>query len=105
MTTWFPNLKNIIPEVVSALLMASIGIETLGLPLACSLFIVNAVLLRFIWNSSILIHGFGHVLLTAIIDKKLSFIKISNLLKNRNLFDILRSLILFIPVFIPGSNA
>ena len=105
MKTWLPNLRNIIPEVVTALLMASIGIEPLGLPLVGSLFLINAVLLRFIWNSSILIHGFGHVLVTAILDKKLSFIKISNLLENRNLFDTLRSLIPFSPVFIPFINS
>lgn len=101
----FPNLINIIPEVVTALLMASIGVRTLGLPLACSLFLVNAVLLRFIWNSSILIHGFGHVLLTAIVDNNFSFVKISNLLENRKLFDILKSLIPFSPVFIPFINS
>ena len=104
MTILFPNFINIIPEVVTGLLMASIGVGNLGLPLACLLFLVNAVLLRFIWNTSILIHGFGHVFLTAVIDKKLSFIRISNLLENRNLFDILRSLIPFSPVFIPFIN-
>lgn len=105
MTILFPNLRNIIPEVVTALLMASIGVGPLGLPLACSLFLVNAVFLRSIWNISILIHGFGHVLLTAIIDKKLSFIKISNILENRKPFDTLRSLIPFSPVFIPFINS
>ncbi|MEH1809781.1 hypothetical protein [Nostoc sp.] len=104
MKIWFPSLRNIIPEVMTALLMAS-EVEHLGLYLTCSLFLVNAVLLRFIWNSSILIHGFGHVLLTAILDKKLSFFKISNILENRNLFNTLRSLIPFSPIFIPFINS
>lgn len=104
MTILFSNFKNIIPEVMTALLMVSIGIETLGFPVACLLFLVNAVLLRFIWNSSILIHGFGHVLLTATVDKKFSFIRLSNLLENRNLFDTLKSLIPFSPIFIPFIN-
>ena len=101
MTILFLNFIDIIPEVVTALLMGFIGVGHLSLPVICSLFLLNAVLLRFIWNGSILIHGFGHVFLTATIDKELSFIKISNLLENRNLFDILRSLIPFSPVFIP----
>lgn len=101
---WFPTLKNIIPDVVTALLMASIGIGSLGFTLTCSLFLVNAVLLRFVWNSSLLIHGFGHVLLTATADKQLSFIKISNILENRSLSDTLKSLIPFSPVFIPFIN-
>jgi len=104
MTVWFTTLRNIIPEVVTVSLMASIGIGTLGLPLTCSLFLVNAVLLRFIWINSILIHGFGHVLLTAIVDKKISFIRISNILENKKLSDTLKSLIPFYPVFIPFIN-
>ncbi len=98
------NTTNVIPEVVTALLMASMGIGTLGLPLACSLFLVSTVLLRFVWNSSILIHGLGHVLLTATVDRNLSFIKISNILENRNLADTFKSLIPFSPVFIPLIN-
>lgn len=66
---------------------------------------MNAVILRFIWNSSILIHGFEHVFLTAAIDQKLSFIKTCNLVENRNLFDILRSFIPFSLIFIPLINS
>ena len=64
-------------------------------------FFINAMLLRFLWNMSILVHGFGHVLLTATVDNKFSFIKLSNLLENRNIVDILKSFIPFSPVFIP----
>lgn len=98
------STTNVIPEVVTALLMTSMGIENLGLPLTCWLFLVNAVLLRFVWNSAMLIHGLGHVLLTATVDRNFSFIRIFNILENRTLADTFKSLIPLSPIFIPLIN-
>lgn len=104
MAIWFPNFRNIIPEVVTALLMISIGIQTLELPQKCLLFAVNAVMFRLLWNSSILIHGFGHVVCTAIVARSPAFMKISNLFEHRNLSDTFKSLLPINPVFIPLLN-
>jgi hypothetical protein len=101
MAIWYPILKTVIPEMATFLLMASIGVATFGFPTACLLFLVSAALLRLVWNSAILIHGLGHVLVIAAVDKQPSFIKFANLLENRSPVDILNSLIPFKPVFIP----
>jgi hypothetical protein len=51
-----------------------IGIDRSDPILTCGLFSICALLLRMIWNSSILIHGLGHVVLTAIVDRDPHFI-------------------------------
>jgi hypothetical protein len=101
MAIWLVIFKNSLPESIAASIMLWIGIENLNLPLICLLFIACSVLLRFAWNLAILIHGLGHVLLTAIVDRDLAFINTSNLLEHRNISDLLRSLIPFNPIFLP----
>ena len=63
--------------------------------------LLSAFLLRVIWNISILIHGSGHVLVTAILDRDLSFINTTNIFENRNLPSTLKSCIPFSPIFFP----
>ncbi|WP_295613461.1 hypothetical protein [Chamaesiphon sp. GL140_3_metabinner_50] len=65
------------------------------------LFIACSIILRFAWNLAILIHGFGHVLLTSIVDRDPASIDTSNILEHRNISDIFRSLIPAHPIFIP----
>lgn len=62
-------------------------------------FFTIAILIRFILNSAIVIHGLGHVLTTAIVDRKLSFINLVNILENRTLCDIFKSLVPFNLIF------
>ena len=94
-------IKESLPESIAVLMMLWMGIETSNPLLICLLFIACSVLLRFSWNLAILIHGLGHVLLTAIVDRDLTFINTSNILEHRNVSDLLRSLITFNPIFLP----
>ena len=80
MTIWLVIFKNLLPESIATLIMLWLGIESFNPPLVCLLFVACSVLLRFAWNLAILIHGLGHVLLTAIVDRELAFINKSNLL-------------------------
>ena len=93
--------KNSLPESIAALMMLWIGIDSLNPPLVCLLFVACSVLLRFVWNIAILLHGFGHVFLTAIVDRDLAFINISNILEHRNIADLLISLIPGYSIFLP----
>ncbi len=93
--------KNLLPESIAILMMLWIGIDRFNPPLVCLLFIACSILLRFAWNLAILIHGFGHVFLSAIVDRELAFINIPNILEHRNVSDLLRSLIPAHPIFIP----
>ena len=93
--------KNLLPESIAALMILWMGVESFNPPLVCLLFIICSVLLRFAWNLAILLHGCGHVLLTAIVDRDLTFINKSNILEHRNRSDLLRSLIPGNPIFLP----
>ncbi len=93
--------KNLLPESIAALIMFGMGIDRFNPPLVCLLFIICSVLLRFAWNIAILLHGFGHVFLNAIVDRDLAFINKSNLLEHRNIPDLIRSLIPCNPIFSP----
>jgi hypothetical protein len=93
--------KNLLPESIAALIMFGMGIDRFNPPLVCLLFIICSVLLRFAWNLAILLHGFGHVLLTAIVDRDLAFINTSNIFEHRKRSDLLRSLIPAYPIFLP----
>ncbi len=63
--------------------------------------IIVCLLSRVIWNVAIIIHGLGHVLLTAILDRDLSFIKASNILENRSLLNVAKSCVPFASTFFP----
>ncbi|MBD3886626.1 hypothetical protein IFO70_33720 [Phormidium tenue FACHB-886] len=95
------TLRNWFPEFITASILTFAGLETSSPALICLLFLVSAVVLRATWNSAILIHGLGHVLLIAIVDRDSSFIKSINILENRTLSDTLKSLIPFQPIFLP----
>ncbi|GAP94296.1 hypothetical protein [Leptolyngbya sp. NIES-2104] len=97
----FAIIYNLVPEVIIVLMMVSAGIRMPSLLLLSSFFLISAFLLRFIWNSAILIHGLGHTLLTAIFDQDLYFITGKNILENRTSLDVLRSCAPFSSVFLP----
>ena len=92
--------KNAIPELIIALvLLPSLSASTLFSAWASCL--LGAFLIRVIWNISILIHGLGHVLTTASLDRNLSFVNIENILEHRSLRSTLASCIPFFPIFLP----
>jgi hypothetical protein len=97
-------IRNLIPEFIAASIVGWIGIDRSDLILSCGLFLICALLLRISWNSSILIHGLGHVLLTAIVDRDPHFIKATNILEHRTPASILKSLIPFQPIFSPFQS-
>jgi hypothetical protein len=68
MTIWLVIFKNSLPESIAASMMLWMGIESLNPPLVCLLVIGCCLLLRFVWNLAILIHGLGHVLVAAIVE-------------------------------------
>ena len=68
------------------------------------LFFAVVVTLRAIWNSAILIHGLGHSIAIAIVDRQLDRLQISNILEHRSAAAVIKSLLPFQPIFIPGAN-
>jgi hypothetical protein len=95
------TLRNWIPEFITAAILSLAGIEISNPALICLAFLLGTFLLRAIWNSAILIHGLGHVCIISIVDRDLSFIKAKNILENRGLVRILKSLLPFNSIFIP----
>jgi hypothetical protein len=105
--TWLSlkNIRNIVPdilpEVISTVSAISIS-KNLELLTFCCLFTAIAILIRLIWNSAILIHGLGHVSAIAIVARRLAAFSISNILEHRSIGTILKSMLPFNPIFIPG---
>ena len=102
MKPYFVIFKHSIPELIVALTFVLVYPNLLSPVLAGSTFLLSAFLLRVIWNISALIHGLGHVLVTAILDWDSSFINPTNILENRDLPSLLKSCIPFSPIFFPG---
>ncbi len=98
-------MKNILPEIIAICVVAFIGIENSNLQLVFSLYLGTALILRFVWNSAILIHELGHAVAISAIDRDrqptLRFNNISDLLKAGNNPNALSSLIPGAPIFIP----
>jgi hypothetical protein len=87
-------LNNIIPELIASFLILFFDRDRTFLS-----FLFIAIPIRFLLNSAIVIHGLGHVLTTAIVDRNLSFINLVNILENRTIEDILKSIVPFYPIF------
>lgn len=98
-------MKNIFPEIIAICVVAFIGIENPNLQLVFSLYWGTALILRFGWNSAILIHELGHAVAISTIDRDrqsaLRINNISDLLKAGNNPNTLSSLIPGAPIFIP----
>ena len=94
------KLLNIIPEAIALLIVLS-QTHSAGLFYICSLLLFYAVILRFIWNSAIMVHGFGHSVAIAWLDRDLSALNLTNILEARSVTDILRSLFPGRSIFIP----
>jgi hypothetical protein len=97
--------KNLAPEFIAISVMLWMGIEPCKeYSYLWILFLLNAIFLRFIWNAVLAIHGLGHVLVIAVADQKYSYFSISNILENRNISTIFKSLFPLCPIFIPVFN-
>ena len=94
-------MKNFIPEIISLGVAIFLGNEDQNWLMVCLIYLAITVLLRLIWNSAILIHGFGHAVAIATI-KQHGVVKISDILEHRSFKSILQSLIPGAPIFIPG---
>ena len=99
-------MPNPIPEAISATSFAIAILivfnNTNGeFTLNCGLLLVYSVLIRLVWNSAIAIHGLGHTLAIACVDRQLSVLNLTNVLEHRSIVNILKSLLPFQSIFIP----
>ena len=105
MQKYFESLKllNIIAESI-ALLIVILATDTKELLDICALLLVCSVILRFVWNSAIVVHGLGHTIAIAVLDRDLSALNLTNVLENRSLTNILKSILPFQQIFIPTPS-
>ena len=96
-------LNTVLPEVLTIFTITLINIDNLDCISSLLLFLILSILFRLIWNSAILIHGLGHTIAIAIVDKQLSTLNVTNILEHRSLGDICKSLLPFHPIFTPLS--
>ena len=96
-------MSNIVFESISAFVCILIGKE-LCLLATIKLFLVITIILRLIWNGAILTHGLGHSLAIAAIDQQPEFLQVSNILEHRSIQAVLKSLLPFNSIFIPGIS-
>ncbi len=101
---WLLIVSHFIPEAIATLLIGTNTIETGNFGLGCSLFLTYSFLLRLAWNSAILIHGWGHSMAIAAVERQLSVLNLTNILEHRSLKSTLKSLLPFHPLFIPSNN-
>ena len=97
-------MNRILFEAASALLCLFLGHHESLTSKSC-LFFATTIVLRAIWNTAILIHGLGHTITIAFIDRKISTLKISNILEHRSCKSILSSLIPFNSIFMFSSDS
>jgi hypothetical protein len=91
---------NIIPEAI-ALTIVFNTVQTTGLFYICSSLIIYSLILRFIWNSAIIVHGLGHTIAIALADRELSAFSLTNILENQSIEAVLISLLPGNQIFIP----
>ena len=94
------KLLNIIPEAIAILAIFNI-LVTKSLLHICLLWLICSVTFRFIWNSAIIVHGLGHTIAIALIDRQLSIINSTNILEHQSISSIFKSLLPFNYIFIP----
>jgi hypothetical protein len=61
-------------------------------------FLLSAVIIRLVWHIGIIIHGLGHSITYALIERKISIINLENILEHRHPTDILCSLLPLTPI-------
>jgi hypothetical protein len=98
------NWKNAVPEAVAAAIVTFFSLNNFEFPVRCLLFLLLTLLLRLVWNGAILIHGLGHAIAIATIDRQPDALNIVNILEHRSIAATLQSLLPFSPIFIPGGD-
>ena len=99
-SAWLSKLSSIVPEAIASIIILNTA-QTRELSYTCLLLIVYSLILRFIWNSAIIIHGLGHTIAIALADRELSVINSTNILEHQPINRILKSLLPFNRIFIP----
>ena len=94
-------LYKIIPEAIAILFISSNNTELISIPFKCLLLLSYSLSTRLAWQSAIIIHGLGHTATIAIADKDLSIFNPTNILEDRPIVTILKSLLPFHPIFFP----
>lgn len=97
---WKASLQKLLPEAIAIFLVAT-TVDTDGILTKCWLLLIYSVYLRLIWNSAIILHGLGHTIAIATIDRQLSVLNLNNILEHRRLQAIVKSLLPFNQIFIP----
>ena len=104
MSSYFKVFKNLLPEVITAFVFVLAGASSIN-GVAVHIGLLSACGLRIIWNSAVVVHGLGHVLVTAILDRNLYFIRISNILENRSFQELLKSCVPGNSIFLPWIDS
>ncbi|WP_052055423.1 hypothetical protein [Myxosarcina sp. GI1] len=99
MLIWFLIIQNIVPEAISILFIIINSINS-GIS-SIYLFFCYSIFLRLVWNSAIILHGLGHTLAIAFVNRQLNNINLNNILEHRSIRDIFKSLLPFNQIFIP----
>ena len=97
-------LQTVIPEGIAAVLAVSSGIAIGDIGWGWLLLPVYSLLLRGVWNSSLFIHGLGHTLAIALVDRQPSSLNLTNILEHRSVSATIKSLFPFQTVCIPGLD-
>ncbi|MDV2990376.1 MAG: hypothetical protein N4J56_000030 [Chroococcidiopsis sp. SAG 2025] len=100
----FSFFKNVFPEVTAAALITVVSTDNFNFPLNFLLSLSSATLLRLVWNGAIFIHGLGHAIAIATLDRQPNVLCLVNILEHRSIAATLRSLLPFQPIFIPGCD-
>ncbi|PSM51046.1 hypothetical protein C7Y66_00725 [Chroococcidiopsis sp. CCALA 051] len=101
---FFSSSKTVLPEVAAAALVPLISSANFNSSLGFFLFLSSATLLRLVWNGAIFIHGLGHAIAIATLDRQPNALNIVNILEHKSIAVTLRSLLPFQPIFIPGCD-
>ncbi|MGL5034497.1 MAG: hypothetical protein ACRC6M_11925, partial [Microcystaceae cyanobacterium] len=67
-------------------------------------FVLGAFCLRVLWNMALLIHGFGHSLTKALVDRDVTALTLTSILENRNLTAVLKSCVPLQPLVVPSCH-
>ena len=92
-------LINLLPEILATLIIALIDVGNFQFFSPILLFFIVSSLFRLVANTAIIIHGLGHTLAIAIIDRQLSALNLTNIFEHRNIEEIFKSLLPFQPLF------
>ena len=97
-------MEKIVFEAVSVLLCVFIDPDISRFK-QIELFFAFAIALRLIWNGAIVIHGLGHTIAIAAVDRQFDAFRMSSILEQRSGKSIFQSILPFQTIFIPGLGS